>query len=426
MTFLLKFFAALFVVVACEPAAVPIGGALFVTSAPSGANVVVDDRPRGQTPLTVRDLEAGDHEIVLQLDGYEDTQVIATVKPRQIVNVGGTLRPARRIVGHRLAFVSNRDGAYDIWTANEFGGDMARWTSGRWERSPLLALASVAGTHFAINMEDSRGLRTWLISAPRPEHLANGEPEMRLLSGDVFRILQWSPDSRSLLLKNLVSQTIWLAGTNGTIAQVRIPDAPRGVLSAGFAPDNTGIVYADTDRTYLIGLDGLRRQELTENGREGNTYLRYSRDGRRMVYVRLQKPNVYNAGELWLLSDFGRDARRLTLGGSQDFDPVWTRDGRHIVYVRRENTDNPRADTDPAALVSNLWVIDLQNQMQRPLTAFKGKRVRHPSISFEDQRITFICSETGADEVWMTDFVGGDPYLLTQDRATASFPMWLW
>ncbi len=224
----------------------------------------------------------------------------------------------------------------------------------------------------------------------------------------------------------VTAQAIWIAGATGNVTQVRIPEAPRGVLTAGFVPDSGSIAYADFDNTYLLTIDGQRRQEIAPNGREGNTFIRFSRDGRRLVYASMQKQNAYNAGELWLATTDGSDPQKLTLSGAQDFDPIWTGDSRRIVYVHRENTEQPAADIEPALLVSNLWVIDLQTRTQRPLTTFKGKRVRQPSISTDDQRITFICNCNGSDDVWVTDFFGGDPYSLTNDKASASFPMWLW
>lgn len=401
-------------------------GVLFVTSSPPGAEVLLNGAVRGRTPLTVREVEPGEQELVLRSPGFEDTQIIATARARQTVNVSATLRAARKPAGHRLAFFSNRDGAYDMWTTDETGRDASRWTSHRWVRGPLMALAAPGGNSIAVNVEEGGSLKTWLISGPRPDLPPDAEPDLRALGGDVFRILQWSGDGRTLLLKNMVSQTIWLAGTSGNVTQVRIPDVPRGVLTAGYAPDAGGVAYADYDNTYLLTFDNLQRRDIAPNGREGNTYIRFSRDGRQLVFASMQKQNAYNAGELWIAALDGGDPRKLTLSGAQDFDPVWSNDGRRIVYVHRENTEQALADIEASLLVSNLWVIDLATQTQRALTTFKGKRVRQPSISTNDQRVTFVCNCSGSDEIWVTDFFGGDPYPLTNDKASASFPMWLW
>ncbi len=51
------------------PAAVSVA---FLRSEPAGATVVLDGETVGSTPLLLRDLAAGRHRVLLQLDGYED------------------------------------------------------------------------------------------------------------------------------------------------------------------------------------------------------------------------------------------------------------------------------------------------------------------------------------------------------------------
>lgn len=46
-------------------------GSLSVTSTPSGARVLVDGRPRGQTPLSFSGLRPGTYEVAVTLRGYE-------------------------------------------------------------------------------------------------------------------------------------------------------------------------------------------------------------------------------------------------------------------------------------------------------------------------------------------------------------------
>ena len=50
----------------------PPGGMLTIKSAPPGADVAVDGEPRGQTPLTLKDLGAGGHPVRLTLVNYID------------------------------------------------------------------------------------------------------------------------------------------------------------------------------------------------------------------------------------------------------------------------------------------------------------------------------------------------------------------
>ncbi len=410
---------------ACVGEGTSSSGALFINSSPPGAEVFVDGAPRGFTPLTVRDLEPGDHEVVLRMDGYQDAQVISTVNPRQIANVNYTLHTERAPQTHRFAYVSNRDGAFEIWTADQTGADAQRWTTVRWQHAPLQVVLAPDGGNFAASVESARGVQTWLISAPRHDG-ENGTADARTLGSEIFRVLQWAPDSRAVLLKNLASQTLWLGTVTGVLTLVPIPDVQRGVLTAAMAPDGRTIAYVDDEKTWAVAPDGTQRQELAPNGDEGNAFLRYARDGQRIVHVRVQKPNAYNGGELWLMNANGSQPERLSLTGSQDFEPLWARDNNRIVFVHRENVAAASADQDPSRLVSNLWVIDLAQQSRRSATSFEGKRVRQPALAPDDQTVIFISNQTGDDEVWAVDLRGGDPHPLTLDRAGASFPLWLW
>jgi len=68
---------------------VPVGvspstGGLTVSSTPSGASVYVDNVLRGITPLTMTDIPAGSHTLLIQMSGYQD--YVSTVQ----VNSGAT------------------------------------------------------------------------------------------------------------------------------------------------------------------------------------------------------------------------------------------------------------------------------------------------------------------------------------------------
>ncbi len=55
----------------------PLPGSLKITSTPSGAEVVIDDKPRGKTPLTVKKLDRSrSYPIVIHKKGYEEYRAI--------------------------------------------------------------------------------------------------------------------------------------------------------------------------------------------------------------------------------------------------------------------------------------------------------------------------------------------------------------
>jgi hypothetical protein len=74
---------------------VPTVGGLSVSSTPSGANVYVDNAFRGITPLTLNDITAGSHTLLLQMAGYQDYVATVQVNKGATNTVASVLAPAK-------------------------------------------------------------------------------------------------------------------------------------------------------------------------------------------------------------------------------------------------------------------------------------------------------------------------------------------
>jgi len=55
---------------------VAMTGSLDIRSDPSGARITIDGQARGTTPVTVRDLAPGDHQVVIDARGRKVTQTV--------------------------------------------------------------------------------------------------------------------------------------------------------------------------------------------------------------------------------------------------------------------------------------------------------------------------------------------------------------
>ncbi|MGA2120902.1 MAG: PEGA domain-containing protein [Methanoregula sp.] len=73
--------------------AAPQTGAISISSAPSGASVVIDGTAMGTTPFTIRTLTAGSHSLVLQMNGYLDYTTSFTIQADQLNQQSYTLVP---------------------------------------------------------------------------------------------------------------------------------------------------------------------------------------------------------------------------------------------------------------------------------------------------------------------------------------------
>jgi hypothetical protein len=66
-------------------------GGLTVTSTPSQANLFIDNKFVGLTPLTLNDIPAGNHVVTLQLEGYGDYTVTTPVNTGAVSTVSAAL-----------------------------------------------------------------------------------------------------------------------------------------------------------------------------------------------------------------------------------------------------------------------------------------------------------------------------------------------
>jgi hypothetical protein len=68
-------------------------GNLHITSQPGAAEILIDNEYRGKTPLTLSSLPAGNHNLLIRLNGYQDYQQLLTVVPGQDLLVSASLSP---------------------------------------------------------------------------------------------------------------------------------------------------------------------------------------------------------------------------------------------------------------------------------------------------------------------------------------------
>lgn len=68
-------------------------GTLSVSSTPPGASVFIDNALKGLTPLTLTDLPAGSHQVLIRLEGYQDYSVAQQVNAGATNTITSTLNP---------------------------------------------------------------------------------------------------------------------------------------------------------------------------------------------------------------------------------------------------------------------------------------------------------------------------------------------
>jgi Tol biopolymer transport system component/DNA-binding winged helix-turn-helix (wHTH) protein len=279
----------------------------------------------------------------------------------------------------------------------------------------------------------------------------------------------WSPDGRHLaFVREGDAGGIYLVPTLGG-AERKLGDIfPTGVYHRGayqqfgrgtlsYSPDGKYLAVADKTAAtepfgiFLIALDTGDRRRLTmpPAASVGDESPAFSPDGRTVAFARL----VEGAKEIYLVAVTGGEPRRLTFEdnvrpGSFTAGLAWMPDGREIVFasnrsgpfqlwrvptaggtpvrvgVHAQELSFPAVARDGSQLAwiqtsfdTNIWHVPISDPTgprvaPTPLIASTAHD-SNPQYSPDGQRIAFVSSRTGTNEVWVADRDGRKPMRLT-------------
>jgi len=260
---------------------------------------------------------------------------------------------------------------------------------------------------------------------------------------------RWSPKGDRILYA-LQGQGIWSVSPIG--------GAPTRILERGtnpnFSRDGGRIVYEVGRQIWTADADGTNARALP--GASPATYTlpqgpAFSPDGSRIAYFRAELgPN----GDFWVIPSAGGTPGRLTSDMREGGWPVWTRDGRAIVFSSaragsRTLWQIPAAGGEPIPLttgagdddqpdlspdgrqvaytnVRNTWELrtrDLTRGVERTLVQ-RGTEVLFPHFSPDGRRLVFFGRADYAIAVFTIAADGTDLRQLTAGRELNHQPRW--
>jgi Tol biopolymer transport system component/DNA-binding winged helix-turn-helix (wHTH) protein len=278
----------------------------------------------------------------------------------------------------------------------------------------------------------------------------------------------WSPDGKSIAYQHSVEvspghpeRTIMLmsplGGSQRTIRQL-IPE--NGSCRVSWSPDGNLLAYADrlsTEATgiFLMSADGSDSRRLTTApDKMLDDSPAFSPDGQKIAFVRISSMSTR---EIYVVPSSGGEPTRLTFLKEDLGQPVWTSDGRRILFTVRgpasgggslyavpsrggkperlllpdssisSPTVSARGDKlayEKAVFSMAIWKVLIPNSAE-PNTRFiaSTRTDSDPSFSPDGTKIAFDSTRDGIEAMWLCDADGANPLRLAVVHQGGS-PSW--
>ncbi len=295
--------------------------------------------------------------------------VVALVLTLLIVAVGAQAQ---------IAFVSNRDGNWQIYVMDINGRNQQRLTSNA--HNDLSPSWSPDGERIAFESwrHGPDEIYVMDIDGNNPQRLTN--------NGHDDRSPSWSPDGKRIAFSSN-------------------SDEHAHVIQDWF-----------TSEIYVMDADGNNPQRLTNNGHDDYSPS-WSPDGKRIIFSS-EMAEHFRGGqtthEIYVIDADGGNQQRLTENLFDDWDPVWSPDGKRIAFASDRQGDFGNFE---------IYVMDADGGNQRNLTNHPNGDW-DPAWSPDGKWITFISERDGNSEIYVMDANGGNQRNLTKHGGHDRAPAW--
>ena len=246
-----------------------------------------------------------------------------------------------------------------------------------------------------------------------------------------FRLLAWSPDSRWLAIPNArsartTSGLSLLSVETGETRRLTLPPAAYDDFDPAFSPDGTRLAfvrYASRFAGDVYVLEMSREmwargqpKRLTFDHRPNGSPV-WTHDGRALLFTRYALPGRHSLWKITLSSTPRLEA--LPVSADDASALAISPGGDRLLYRRQTNN-------------ANLWAVDIPAGEPirnvpvrlRPWTTSIREDLT-PSFSPDGHQVTFQSSRSGWNEIWIADRDGSHARQLTELKGSvAGFPHW--
>jgi Tol biopolymer transport system component len=248
-----------------------------------------------------------------------------------------------------IAFISQRDGNFEIYVINADGSDPRRLTNDAGEDDQ--PAWSPDGSQFAFDSDRGGNFEIYVMAT-------DGTGLQRLTTNRAVDAgPDWSPDGTRITFVSLRdgNAEIYVMNADGS-DQRRLTQNPPGDFEPDWSPDSTQIAFS-SQRTgeyadiYTMDADGGNLRQLTDSDGH-DAFPDWSPDGSQFVFISERDGNW----EIYTMNADGSNQARLTENEAVDGEPKWSPDGTQIAFVSNRDGDE------------EIYVMDADGSNVRRLT----------------------------------------------------------
>lgn len=242
--------------------------------------------------------------------------------------------------------------------------------------------------------------------------------------------LAWQSDGLAAYLKvdSLGSPEIIRSYTNGASDILAVDEFTYDLTAKPDSSDFTftfsrGLGYGS--EIFLARHDGRIVQLLYEDSNNYISFARWSPDGKQISFIKTPDSQTpFTVGELWVMDADGSNAHKLAdADAGHGYAANWSPDGTRIAYVVRENPEDENADQSSAALLSDIYLVDVASGQITQLTSLEEGYAETPHWSPDGNTLTFNAVVDGRMTVFLADVESGEIKPLVTGPACC--PAWM-
>jgi Tol biopolymer transport system component len=252
-----------------------------------------------------------------------------------------------------IAFASNQDGDWDIYSMDADGGNLQSLTDNN--ADDLSPSWSPDGAQIAFVSNRDGNDEIYIMSA-------DGSDQRRLTETDASESFPaWSPDGTEISFDSDRDGNweIYVMTSDGSNVR-RLTNDPADDWITSWSPDGNHIVFESKRdgnyEIYVMDADGAEQgsgnqRRLTDN-RAHDGFPAWSPDGAQIAFMSQRDGNY----EIYVMNADGTNQRRVTDNRAEDSDPAWSPDGEWLAFVsQRDGNDE-------------IYVVRIDGTLEKRLT----------------------------------------------------------